>query len=643
MRWNPNQILILQQSEESANILYYNIFEIGEPIDSLNMVYSIRIPLPRSCLKAELSAAQDKIIMLCDDDSIMLFNIEQNAIFALHSSVSAFDFALSQLDAIFVVSDQFGRVSLYDYALNTIQINYAELFNEEILHLRQIKFISQNRFYIQFCGDKPNITIMTLPGVIDNKTLITEYVKNGKYQEAIGALQTINWNCYGDDAYFCLTTIFNQLLKEPLNTIRESQLETTLATFFTPPIPIDEQIAADYKLEMHFLAKRFFYHLLRYNCLDKAFLLAIDLKSRQLFLLLHKIAHERGNEKLSELAILKSLNFTKQDITCCSSQFESKNEISELNNNNNVSSKINKKSALHHHHQIKSLPNEPQQIKVSVINSPSSSSSSSQMPIASILKPSSSMSKAAIISTNKISPFNNKDDNKSVISSVKHLHFADETFDSFEPVNNLCSRFSPPELNDLYTFPNKIKKAQVNGMSNGMNGEKHKTVSYKTKVDVHHENEANILEESESNNFSDLISHFSDMSFEQQLDDGPPNEPPPPIPNTPIPNTPIPNTPIPQDEKAPSPLPRLKAKTGSESIPPELPPRTYLIKQQIVPPLIPPKSILLNNNTSTVNHNNNTTKFNSKEVTEENHDSVPPNIINYKSGSKIECIHFGVV
>lgn len=63
-----------------------------------------------------------------------------------------------------------------------------------------------------------------------------------------------------------------------------AQLQATLATFYAPKPPISEVTIVEYRDPISRLARRFFHHLLRYARFDKAFLLAVDIGARDLFM-----------------------------------------------------------------------------------------------------------------------------------------------------------------------------------------------------------------------------------------------------------------------------------------------------------------------------------------------------------------------
>ena len=63
-----------------------------------------------------------------------------------------------------------------------------------------------------------------------------------------------------------------------------AQLEAALGTFYAPTKPYSEVTVLEYRDPISRLARRFFHHLLRFSRFDKAFLLAVDIGARDLFM-----------------------------------------------------------------------------------------------------------------------------------------------------------------------------------------------------------------------------------------------------------------------------------------------------------------------------------------------------------------------
>lgn len=306
--------MVLSAGQTSSLSLDYSLLEINQEADedSLRIVFSIHIPLVTPCLEVDFSDAQDKLLILCEDRNVLMFSLNENAIYNLRTSMDdAISIMCSKLDAFFIITDKMGQMLMYDYALNVIPANYDEMMGTnphlDIIDadtVKDVKLLDGDhvvglRFSSSESGaEQESIRLVILPRGLDMQHLISQYLKHDYIPEAISNLLILNWNFDGFLAYSCLNIIFNHLLKLPLNQLRESQVESTLGAYFRSPHSIDLSVEREYKMGMHFLAKRFFYHLMRYNSLEKAYLLAVDLKNKQLFSLLLKCALEKNDERL---------------------------------------------------------------------------------------------------------------------------------------------------------------------------------------------------------------------------------------------------------------------------------------------------------------------------------------------------------
>ncbi|KAF7490305.1 hypothetical protein SSS_10483 [Sarcoptes scabiei] len=274
-------------------------------IESVQLVFKIQIPLEKPCIRAEFTRCQDKILLLCDDESIMLFNIEQNILYSLNSSMPIDRFHIYPLDSIFVTCNQSGSISIYDMAFNNIQYRLrrknfeTEHFdlNQSDMIARRLQFLSpkilalfsqtdrdfkiKNSYSADCC-----FHLIIIPMTISFQRLIIEYVHRNLYEEAINVQRIINWNCSYDEAYSGLQSLFQNLIKLPFDDKIDDHIESTLASFLLPMTPIDYKIFEKILPSIRQLAIKFFYHLLRNGSLEKAHRLAIELKSPRLFLLL---------------------------------------------------------------------------------------------------------------------------------------------------------------------------------------------------------------------------------------------------------------------------------------------------------------------------------------------------------------------
>ncbi|XP_077438792.1 WD repeat-containing and planar cell polarity effector protein fritz homolog isoform X2 [Vanacampus margaritifer] len=136
--------------------------------------------------------------------------------------------------------------------------------------------------------------------------LLQQRLRASQVQEAVGVLEAMDWSSAADPCWRGLSAIANHLLRLPLDTRTEEQLEATLATFYAPPAPLPENVMADYKEQVHKYARRFFHHLVSHERLEKAFLLAVDLQAKDLFMDLHYVAGDKGELVLAKVAKRKA-------------------------------------------------------------------------------------------------------------------------------------------------------------------------------------------------------------------------------------------------------------------------------------------------------------------------------------------------
>ncbi|XP_060943550.1 WD repeat-containing and planar cell polarity effector protein fritz homolog [Limanda limanda] len=136
--------------------------------------------------------------------------------------------------------------------------------------------------------------------------LLQQRLLCGQVTEALGILESMDWSIMGDQCYRGLSSVTNYLLRLELNAEREAQLEAALGVFYSPPAPLSDTLILDYREPISKYARRFFHHLLRHQRLEKAFLLAVDLEDRDLFMDLHYVAGDKGELVLADVAKRKA-------------------------------------------------------------------------------------------------------------------------------------------------------------------------------------------------------------------------------------------------------------------------------------------------------------------------------------------------
>lgn len=143
-------------------------------------------------------------------------------------------------------------------------------------------------------------------GQMGPEELLQQRLCCGQVQEAVNILEAMDFNTAGDQCYRGLSSIINHLLRLPLNAQRENQLEAALGVFYAAPAPLCDTVVLEYRDPVSKYARRFFHHLLRHQRFEKAFLLAVDLEDRDLFMDLHYVASDKGEVVLADVARRKA-------------------------------------------------------------------------------------------------------------------------------------------------------------------------------------------------------------------------------------------------------------------------------------------------------------------------------------------------
>ncbi|XP_011482487.1 WD repeat-containing and planar cell polarity effector protein fritz homolog isoform X1 [Oryzias latipes] len=136
--------------------------------------------------------------------------------------------------------------------------------------------------------------------------LLQQRLRCSQVKEAVGILQAMDWSTMGDECYRGLSSVTNHLLKLQLSAEREALLEAALSVFYAPPAPLPDTVMLEYQEPVSKYARRFFHHLLRHQRFEKAFLLAVDLQDRGLFMDLHYVAGDKGEVVLADVAKRKA-------------------------------------------------------------------------------------------------------------------------------------------------------------------------------------------------------------------------------------------------------------------------------------------------------------------------------------------------
>ncbi|NXS96674.1 FRITZ protein, partial [Jacana jacana] len=272
-----------------------------------------RIPLRSKAISCCRDATEDKLVLGCEDSSIVLYEAYSQVTLLAQAELLPASMSYHPSGAIFMVGSSQGELQIFDTALSPIKIQLlAQDYSPEAtlqfdkhfdvssslvqMQWAAPQFVSASRdgtdihdlLLVRF--DKGPLGVLHFKlGVITRGQLglvelIHQYIRYDEIHEAINVLNTMNWNTMGRQCYVCLSATVNHLLKQKLTPDREAQLEASLGTFYAPTRPLLDSTVLEFRDPISKYARRFFHHLLRYQRFEKAFLLAVDIGARDLFM-----------------------------------------------------------------------------------------------------------------------------------------------------------------------------------------------------------------------------------------------------------------------------------------------------------------------------------------------------------------------
>ncbi|NXL94856.1 FRITZ protein, partial [Alectura lathami] len=303
-----------------------------------------RIPLRSKAISCCRNVTEDKLALGCEDSSVILYDAYNQATLLAQVKLLPALMTYHPSGALLLLGSSQGELQLFDTALSPVKI---QVLAEDLSPAATLQFskhfdVPSSLIQLQWAAaqaaspstdgtdihdlllvrfDKGPLGVLHLKlGVITKGQLglveiIHEHIRYDEVHEAINVLNTMNWNTMGRQCYVCLSAIVNHLLKQKLTPDREAQLEASLGTFYAPTRPLLDATVLEYRDPISRYARRFFHHLLRYQRFEKAFLLAVDIGARDLFMDIHYLALDKGELALAEVAKKKANDIDAESIT----------------------------------------------------------------------------------------------------------------------------------------------------------------------------------------------------------------------------------------------------------------------------------------------------------------------------------------
>lgn len=341
----PHHILTLEQSSAGGGensidscVYVYN----GTKIEKLS---TTTIPLKASIIVQQRNYAEDKLLLGCEDGTLMLYDDHRRVTQMTKGSLIPSIIQWHPGDAVVLVCSADGDIKVYDMALapvliqllaespsplntlklreyfpNPVKMNKVSWSCEApVGNLSDNSLCCHDNLIILF--DRGPLCLLRLElGVLTNGRLgtvelVSEYIKHEQAEEAVNFLNSMNWNTEGNACFACMSIIMNYLLKLPLNSEREGLLEETLGSFYAPSRPLSDETVLHHRDMISKLSRRFFHHLLRFRRFEKAFLLAVDIGAKDLFMDIHYLAADLGNLPLAEVAKQRAIQIDNESLT----------------------------------------------------------------------------------------------------------------------------------------------------------------------------------------------------------------------------------------------------------------------------------------------------------------------------------------
>ncbi|KAM6996938.1 WD repeat-containing and planar cell polarity effector protein fritz homolog isoform 1-T1 [Tautogolabrus adspersus] len=298
--------------------------------ERLHRLSVIRIPLPSHPVSCSRHPSEVTLLLGLRDSSLVLYDQRRGVSFLATCPLPPTLLAWHPAGAVVMVGGGQGELMCFDLGLAPLGM---ALLAEEVASAATLRLAQ----HLRCCGgleglwwgaglegapEGTDILMLALHGgplaalrfrlgaltggQMGPVELLKQRLRCGQVREALGILEAMDWSIMGDECYRGLSLVTNHLLRMELNTEREAQLEAALGVFYAPAAPLSDVVILEYREPISKYARRFFHHLLRHQRFEKAFLLAVDLEARDLFMDLHYVAGDKGEVVLADVAKRKA-------------------------------------------------------------------------------------------------------------------------------------------------------------------------------------------------------------------------------------------------------------------------------------------------------------------------------------------------
>ena len=343
---HPRVINTIEQASFSlgSTNVFYSTYEVSSDY-KLSRQTKTRISLKSQLVTLSTNSSEDKVALACQDTAIILYDIAKRTVIQKKCSSGVAKFiSFHPYDLFMFVYTVSDHLVCYDIALNSIKFQMLDSFSVlpfitsqhlelrstqlSALHwqppsvytdsMRNPNFHPINALLCYSQGPLGCLYLekgVTIQGMMTSEDLMREYVNTGCVKEGVNLLKCLNWNTNSKRVFCCMTILLNELLRRPLDSEVEHFIEIALGTFLAPPHSILDHVIEEYNEHVLNFARRFCLSLIRYFRLERAFLLAIDIGHKDLFMDIHFAARGSNEPTLAESAMKCARNADPKDET----------------------------------------------------------------------------------------------------------------------------------------------------------------------------------------------------------------------------------------------------------------------------------------------------------------------------------------
>ncbi|CAH1792439.1 unnamed protein product [Owenia fusiformis] len=336
----PHQIFSVEQSSNAVGEHTVDITVYEHVRNKLQRAAVTTVPLKSSVVCQARNHGEDRQLLGLQDNTLVLHDDLRKITQMTQADVEVSVVCWHPEDTIFCVCSKTGDIQLFDMALSPLLTKMVSEtpVTKNVLSLAPYFRSPPRVCSVEWCNfpceapgidttepllihfDRGPLGLLLFQGGAMNGSVLTplhllnHYCRHRQMDQAVNLCSSLNWDSDGPSCYTVLSKVMNCLLKMSLNPDREAQLETCLGCFYAPCRPLSEVTVLEYRDQISRLARRFFHHLLRYSRFEKAFLLAVDIGSRDLFMDIYHVAKDRGELALAAAAKRKADQIEAQTV-----------------------------------------------------------------------------------------------------------------------------------------------------------------------------------------------------------------------------------------------------------------------------------------------------------------------------------------